>query len=119
SPMRPAALDNSLTRSLVLRAWPTASLAIRADSWTWRPISLTEEDNSSVAEATDWTLVEASSDAAATVVASWLERSAVDDSVPADDSSWDEAADTVLTISPIIVSKSRVMLSTRRPRSIL
>jgi hypothetical protein len=32
SPMRAAAFDNSPTRSLVLRAWPTASLAIRADS---------------------------------------------------------------------------------------
>ena len=34
SPMRAAAFDNSLTRSLVLRACSTASLAIRADSST-------------------------------------------------------------------------------------
>jgi hypothetical protein len=32
----------------VVRAWPTASLAIRADSCTWRLISVTEEDSSSV-----------------------------------------------------------------------
>ena len=102
SPMRLAAFDNSLTRSLVTRAWPTASLAIRADSCTWRLISLTEEDSSSVAEATDCTLVEASSEAAATAVVSCCERSAVDDSVPAEASSWVEAEDTVWTISPII-----------------
>jgi len=34
SPMRAAAFDNSPTRSLVVRACSTASLAIRADSWT-------------------------------------------------------------------------------------
>ena len=31
SPMRLAAFDNSLTRSLVVRAWSTASLAMRAE----------------------------------------------------------------------------------------
>ena len=66
SPMRPAAFDNSPTRSLVLRAWPTASVAIRADCCIWRPISEIDEDSSSVADATDCTLVEASSEAAAT-----------------------------------------------------
>ena len=94
-------------------------MAIRADSCTWRLISLTDEDSSSVAEATDCTLVEASSEAAATVVVSSCERSAVADSVPAAASSSVEADDTVSTISPIIASKSRVMPSTRRPRSIL
>ena len=102
SPMRLAAFDNSLTRSLVTRAWPTASVAIRADSCTWRLISLTEDDSSSVADATDCTLVEASSEAAATAVVSSCERSAVADSVPAEASSWVEADDTVWTISPII-----------------
>ena len=34
SPMRLAAFDSSLTRSLVLRGLPTASSAIRANSWT-------------------------------------------------------------------------------------
>ena len=34
SPMRAAAFDNSLTRSLVVRACSTASLAIRADCCT-------------------------------------------------------------------------------------
>ncbi len=84
SPMREAALESSLTRSVVERAWPTASPAIRADSWTWRLISLTDEAISSVAEATDCTLVEASSDAPATVVASRWERSAVEVSVEAE-----------------------------------
>ena len=40
-------------------------------------------------------------------------------SVPAEASSSVEADDTVSTISPIMASKSRVMPSTRRPRSIL
>ena len=93
--MRLAAFDNSLTRSLVMRAWPTASVAMRADSCTWRPISLTDDDISSVADATDCTLVEASSEAAATAVVSCCERSAVADSVPAEASSWVEADDTV------------------------
>jgi hypothetical protein len=43
-----------------------------------------DDDNSSVADATDCTLVEASSDAAATAVVSCCERSAVADSVPAE-----------------------------------
>ena len=104
---------------MVLAAWSTASLAIRADSWTCRLISLTEDAISSVADATDCTLVEASSEAAETVVASSCARSAVEVSVPADASSSVEAEETVSTISPIMASKSRVMLSTRRPRSIL
>ena len=77
SPMRVAALESSLTRSVVVRAWPTASPAIRADSCTCRLISVTDEAISSVAEATDCTLVEASSDAEATAVASCCERAAV------------------------------------------
>src|SRR5207237_858567 len=91
SPIRVAAFDSSLTRSVVPRAWPTASLAIRADSCTWRLISLTEDDSSSVADATDCTFVEASSEAAATVVASSCERSAVEVRVPAETSSSLEA----------------------------
>ena len=95
SPMRAAALDSSLTRSLVVRAWSTASLAMRADSCTWRLISVTEDDSSSVADATDCTLVEASSEAAATTVASCCARSAVEVSVVAEASSSVEADDTV------------------------
>ena len=98
--MRLAAFDNSLTRSLVVRAWSTASFAIRADSCTWRLISLTDDDSSSVADATDCTLVEASSEAAATAVVSSCDRSAVAVSVVADASSSVEAEDTVSTISP-------------------
>src|SRR5262245_31764714 len=57
---------------------------MRADSCTWRPISLTEDDNSSVADATDWTLAEASSEAAATMVESSCPRPAVAVSEPAE-----------------------------------
>ncbi len=98
--MRLAAFDSSLTRSLVMRAWSTAPLAMRADSCTWRLISFTEDDSSSVAEATDCTLVEASSDAAATTVVSSCARSAVAVSVEAEASSSVDAEDTVSTISP-------------------
>ena len=62
---------------------------------------------------------DAGEDAAATEVVSSCERLAVDDRVLAEASSWVEADDTVCTISPIICSKLRVMVSTRRPRSIL
>src|SRR6478735_350124 len=110
SPMRLAAFDNWLTRSLVVRAWSTASLAIRADSCTCLEISLTDEDSSSVAEATDCTLVEASSDAAATVVVTSCARSAVLVSTPAEASSSVEADDTVSTISPTAPSKSSAIL---------
>ena len=64
-----------------MRACSTASLAMLAEVCTWRLISLTDEAISSVADATDCTLVEASSEAAATMVVSCCERSAVDVSV--------------------------------------
>ena len=83
---------------------------MRADSWTWRLISLTDNDSSSVADATDWTLVEASSDALATVVASSLPRSAVPVSAPAEDSSSLEVVDTVFTISPTTAWKPSAIL---------
>ena len=104
SPMLLAAFESSLTRSLVTRAWPTASVAIRADSCTWRLISVTEDESSSVADATDCTLVVASSEAAATADVSVCDRWAFADSVPAEASSWVEADDTVWTISPITFS---------------
>ncbi len=66
---------------------------------------MTEDDSSSVADATDCTLVEASSEAAATVVASSCERSAVEVSVVAEASSSVEADATVSTISPTARSK--------------
>ena len=72
SPIRAAALASSATRSLVFCACSTASPAIRAEPWTCRLISLTDDAISSVADATDCTLVEASSDAAATVVGEFL-----------------------------------------------
>src|SRR5260363_27703 len=46
SPIRAAALESSLTCSLVRRAWLTASPAIRADSCTWRLISVTAPTSS-------------------------------------------------------------------------
>jgi len=61
---------------------------------------LTEEAISSVAEATDCTLVEASSDAAATAVVNSCARTAVEVSVPAEASSSVDADDTVSMISP-------------------
>src|SRR3954471_7572875 len=48
SPIRVAALASSATRSLVLRACDTASLAMFDDACTWRLISLTDEAISSV-----------------------------------------------------------------------
>jgi hypothetical protein len=80
-------------------------VAIRADSCTCRLISLTEEESSSVADATDCTLVDASSEAAATIVVSSCDRSAVAVSVEADASSSVEADDTVSMISPTADSK--------------
>src|SRR6185369_10906880 len=82
----------------------------RADSWTWRPISVIDEAISSVEEATDCTLVEASSEAAATIVVSSWARSAVAVSVPAEASSSLDAEDTVSTILPTAPSKSSASL---------
>ena len=106
APIRPAASDNSPTLSLVCCAWSTASWAIRADSCTCRLISLTDEVSSSVADATDCTLVEACSEAAATATVNSCERSAVAVSVPAEASSSVEADDTVSMISPTAASNS-------------
>ncbi len=79
---------------------------MRLDSRTWRPISPIEADNSSVAEATDWMLVEASSEAPAT----WLDRpcvvSAVRVKMPAACSSCPAEDETLETIEPTAVSKS-------------
>src|SRR4051794_39479639 len=83
----------------------TASLATRADSCTCLLISVIEDDSSSVADATACTLVDASSEAAATMVVSCCPRSAVDVSVEAEASSSVAAEDTVSTISPIAASK--------------
>ena len=57
----------------------TAPPAISVDCETWRPISLIELDSSVAAEATVWTMVDASSEAAATAVAWPLVCSAIDD----------------------------------------
>ena len=84
---------------------------MRADSCTWRLISLTEDDSSSVADATDCTLVVASSEAAATAVVRACDRSAVEVSVVTDASSSVEADDTVSTISPTAASKESASLT--------
>jgi hypothetical protein len=70
SPMRCAADDSSLMRASVSSACWTASPAIRLDCCTCRLISWIEAVISSVAEATEETLAEASSDAEATTVES-------------------------------------------------
>ena len=57
----------------------TASPAMPVDSATCRLISLIDADNSSVADATVWTLVEASSETDATVADLLLVCSAVAD----------------------------------------
>jgi len=79
---------------------------------TWRLISLTISRNDKFPRSQrppTATLAEASSDAAATGGGqASSERSAVADSVPAEDSSCVEADDTVCTISPIMLSKLRV-----------
>ncbi len=99
SPIRAAALASSATRSLVLRACATAELAIFADSWTCRLISLTDDDISSVDDATACTLVDAvrcSNDCSGQLLA----RSAVAVSAPADSSSLFDAEETLSTILP-------------------
>ena len=80
-------------------------LAVRAECCTWRLISLTVEPISSGSEATDCTLVEASSDAATILVYS-CDRSAVAVRVPAEASNFVDADDTVSIISPTAASKS-------------
>src|SRR5580704_17295130 len=70
SPMRPAACDSSAIRALVFCAWVTAWRTMVFDSCTCRLISLIEEVISLVAEATDETFAEHSSEALATMVES-------------------------------------------------
>jgi hypothetical protein len=57
SPMRCAAASSARTCSLVLSACAAASLAMRALSPTWRPISVVDDESSSAAEATACTPV--------------------------------------------------------------
>ena len=76
-PIRPAAFDNSPMRASVFSACFTACWAMLLDSCTCRLISPTDEVISSVAEATDWTLEDASSEAAATMPESCWVVSAV------------------------------------------
>jgi hypothetical protein len=75
------------------------------ESWTWRLISETDEAISSAAAAADCALAEDCSDAEATVAESTWVTSAVLVSCPADDSSSEEAVDTVWMIFPIAESK--------------
>ena len=67
SPMLWAASANPWISSLVRLVSSTARAVISDEVATWRLISAIEDDNSSAAEATVWTLLAACSDAAATV----------------------------------------------------
>ncbi len=78
---------------------------------TWRPISVMDEAISSVEEATDCTLVEASSEAAATIVVEFL--GAFGGRRQRAGGGFErlvDAADTVSTISPTAPSKSSASL---------
>ena len=92
--------------SVLLRLLDRLARTCGSTVCTWRPISATDATSSSVADATDWTLTEASSDAAATAVESCWVVAAVEVSLPAEASSCAEAADTVWTISPTADSNS-------------
>ena len=116
SPMRLAACDSAVMRASVFSACATASDAILLNSLTWRAISPTDEVISSVALATDCTLDDASSDAAATMPDSCCADSAVRLSEPAAVSSCDAAVVTVPTIPPMRCSKSAVSLPSCSPR---
>ena len=85
-------------RASVVSACLTAAPAIRLDSCTCRPISVIDPVISSVAVATDCTLVDASVDASATMLASCWVVSALRVGVLADASSSVEADDTVSTV---------------------
>ena len=104
--MRWATRDSSVMRTSVCSACRTALSAIREDASTWRPISLTDSDSSSVAVATDCMFDDASSEAPAT----WPDRlsvvSAVRVSVSAAVSSCSAEAATLETMPPTAPSKS-------------
>ena len=105
SPIRLADWARSAIRALVCSTWLTASRDILCESCTWRLISDTDEAISSAAAAADCALAEDCSDAEATVADSIWVTSAVLVSCPADDSSSEEAVDTVWMIFPIAESK--------------
>src|SRR4051812_29568437 len=106
SPMRLAACDSALMRESVSSAWRTALAAIELDSCTCWEISRTEIASSSVAEATDWTLLDASSEALATTVASRVVLPALSLSARAVPSSSLEADD-----SEVMMARKRLLAS--------
>src|SRR6266852_407666 len=110
SPMRLAACESSPMRASVRSAWRTASIAIPLDSCTWRLISAMDVAISSVALATDCTLVEESSEAVATAEDSCCVVSAVLLIVPAAASSSTDVVDTMSTILPTAASNSSASL---------
>ena len=79
---------------LVRSASCTAVAAVAEDCATWREISVTELDSSSVAAATVCTFALASSAAAATAVVCWPVLSAMPDIDCAFDCNWLAAAAT-------------------------
>ena len=105
--------------SSVFCAWLTAVEAIRLDSWTWRPISLTDEVISSVAAATAWILSVTARDAEAAESDSDIVPSDVFVIVVADASSSVEAEERESTSSPIIASKLPVAVLMRCARAAL
>src|SRR5947209_9552616 len=116
SPIRLAASDSSAMRASVRVAWSTASVAMRLESSTCRPISLMEVVISSVAEATDCTLDEVSSDAAATTPESCWVAALLRVSTIAEFSSSLEADETFSMMLPTAVSNrsARLYNSARR-----
>ena len=106
SPIFCAASASPWTFSLVFWASSTAFWAILLDWPTWRPTSSTDWDSSSAAEATVCTLVEASSDAAATAVDWRLVSSAVDAMDCAEPCISVAAEATVAMMAPAPASKS-------------
>jgi hypothetical protein len=101
------------------RALSTARAAISVDCATWRPISATEDVNSSVALATICTLAEVCSEAAATTPACRLVADAVEDIDWAVSSITEDADDSPPTSSETLVSNARVSSSSARARRIL
>jgi hypothetical protein len=107
SPIFSAAFARVRTSWLVRSASVTASPVILELSFTWRAISEIDEESSSAAAATVWTLAVACSEAAATAVVWLLVCSAVRDMVSAEDCILVAASLNTPRICETFSSKSR------------
>ena len=105
--------------SSVFFAWRTALPAILLDSWTCRPISLTDEVISSVAAATAWIFSVTVFEADEAEPDSDIVTSDVFVKVVADVANSVEAAASEPTNLPIIASNSRVAVLMRSARAVL